>query len=164
MNIIILTIGRTGSTILTRMLGELGWNLPVDADEYAEPVALREINERLIRGLPVASEEMQAAIDMHEQPCVLKDPRFAWTLKEWRDHFQGACLIWLTRDLAMVELSLRKQGWGRSSPGGYRLGGETLPTIEEWCGNFFQEWQGPKIKLAYEQLKSAVSLFDLSRG
>lgn len=163
MNIVVLTIGRTGSTILTQMLGKLGWNLPADADEYAEPVALREINERLMRGLPVSSEEMQSAIDMHETPCVLKDPRFAWTLKDWKDYFQGDCLIWLTRDLAMVELSLRKQGWGRSTPGGYRLSGERLPTIEEWCKTYFEEWQGPKLQLSYENLKAAVSLFDLSR-
>lgn len=161
MNIVVLTIGRTGSTILTQMLGKLGWNVPLD--DYAEPAIIREINDRIIRGHLPDHDECYSAVKGMPSPWVLKDPRFCWTLNYWKDFFKGDCLIWLTRDLAMVELSLRKQDWGQSTPGGYRLRGETLPTLEMWCKTYFKEWEGPKLQLSYENLKAAVSLFDLSR-
>lgn len=164
MNILMLTIGRTGSTILTRMLGKLGWNLPSDVDEYAEPVAIREINDRLILGLPVCAEDLHAATSTLESPWVAKDPRFVRTLGEWKPHFEGAMLLWLTRDLQDVECSLRRAGWGKSTSRGVTVRGETLSEIDVRCGHIFEEWDGPKMKLAYEDLKGAISLFDVGRG
>jgi hypothetical protein len=162
-NLVVLTIGRCGSTVLTQMIGQLGWNLPDDADEYAEPGYVRDINERLIRNQPIDDEEFQAAMGLLESPWVLKDPRFCWTLKHWRDWFADAALIWLTRDLADVERSLRKQKWGRDTPKGYTLRGVTLPTIEKWCGTLFENWPGLKHKVSHEQIREAVRLFDLNR-
>lgn len=163
-NILMLTIGRSGSTILTRMLRELGWNLPTDADEYAEPAWIREMNDRMIRGHVADYDERSAAISALPEPWVLKDPRFCWTLKHWREWLDGCLLLWLTRDLESIENSLRRAGWGQETASGYCSRGVPLPKIHNRCKNYFDQWQGPKLQISFEDLKSAVSLFDPSRG
>lgn len=162
-NIVLLTMGRSGSTVFTQMLGRAGWNLPVDADEFAEPLAVRDINERILHRLPVADEEFHAALSMHEPPVVLKDPRFCWTLKHWKPFLKEFFLIWYTREIADVEASLRNAKWGKDTERGYTLRGATLPTIKNWCKTYYDNWEGPKLHLSHEQIREAVSLFDVER-
>lgn len=167
MNVVILTLGRSGSTILSRMLEALGWHLP-DADRYGEHTGFRHLNQQIIRGAKISPQACRdLVVDLGaRQPWVLKDPRLVCTWVVWQRYLdrQGNLLVWLTRDLAAVERSLHRQGWGKASPRGYLLRGSTLQEAHEECGIHYAAWKGPKARIAYEDLHRAVRLFDPSRG
>ena len=45
-NIIVYGIGHSGTSIVSKMLHELGWNVGIDVDEYHfEDIPTRELNE-----------------------------------------------------------------------------------------------------------------------
>lgn len=163
-NIVILTLGRCGSTIVARMLTALGWRLPPDADEYAEPVLMREMNDRIIRGQEPDHDEYYAAARALPAPWVAKDPRFVLTLERWADFMPGALLLYLTRDLDRVEQSLRRAGWGKPGPEGYTLRGVALPVLAARAAGLYTAWPGPKLEVGYERIREAVKLFDTTRG
>lgn len=168
MNIVILTIGRCGSTIVCRMLESLGWNLnSASTDQYAEPPRIRKINEKIIVGKPVSVKQLEKEMTLLKDPWVLKDPRFVLTLPRWTvvESFNCATLLLLERDLSHVKNSLRKQGWGKSTKKGYTLrGGFTLEELHERSNDLFNKWDGPKLKIQYENIHDAINLFDLNRG
>jgi hypothetical protein len=149
------------------MLQTLGWNVSGVSDpydKYAEHLRFRSLNERLLRGEKLIESD---AVTLHDtsKPWVLKDPRFVWTWQHWKPYLDtGTCLLWLTRDLEAVAKSIRKQQWGKESPYGLLLRGRTLPEHEAECQRCFDAWNGPKVKIAYEDIHKAVALFDLKRG
>lgn len=158
-NIVILTIGCSGSTILCRMLEQLGWNLP-DADQYAEHREFRKMNDDILlrRNIP-AIHRQNAMIRRLTQPWILKDPRFVWT-QQWWPQLNGSFLIWIEREVDAVEKSLRRKGWMQESPDGPRLRGRTLAEHKRQCEKIFEKcWRGPRLHITYEQLQSAVGLF-----
>ena len=165
MNIVILSIGRSGSTIAARMLEALGWQLGVADEEYAEHEWFRAINDHLVRGEPFPAGEAEELLESLPEPWLLKDPRLARTWETWQPLLDcGALLLWITRDLAAVEKSLRAKRWGQPSPRGLLLRGRTLAETEAECRRCFDAWAGPRCKTAYEDLHRAVGLFDLGRG
>jgi hypothetical protein len=160
-NIVVLGIGRSGSTITCRMLERLGWNLP-DADEYAEHIQFREINESVLEGHDLAHEGASAFIESLDQPWVLKDPRFVLTADSWTvllDHF----LLWVTRELMSIEESLKRQGWGEETGKGFGMRGHSLEETHEKCQSIFDGWTGPKLQLSFEGIGRAAALFDVSK-
>lgn len=160
-NIVILTIGRSGSTIVCRMLEQLGWNLP-DADEFAEPVSLRQLNTLCIRTGQLDLDAARQLVQSYPQPWCLKDPRFVHTLPQWEPLFEGAALVWVQRDLADVEQSLRRRNWGQEINGVWHLRGLSLEQTERTCQRLYDTWTGPTYHCHYEQLTAAVNLFDSS--
>jgi hypothetical protein len=73
-NIVVLGVGNSGTTIVTKMLHALGWQA-ADADEtFAESVRFREINES---GDFSGAAEYLASLP---QPWAIKDPRLVRTL------------------------------------------------------------------------------------
>lgn len=176
-NILVLTIGRTGSTILTRMLGQLGWNLP-GIDEYAENVRFRSLNERFLRPLKCQGQSCRIRADKIyssltsdflktlESPWVLKDPRTVFAWKHWKDVLPPeTMLLWLTRNHSDVEASLEKQGWcERGDAGQPMLRARSLDDIDQMCREILEDWPGPTLHLDYSHLHSAINLFDLERG
>lgn len=165
MNIVILSIGRSGSTIVAKMLEAMGWWLNAD-EEYAEHPWFRAINQQALdRGrFPVGeAEELLESLPL---PWALKDPRFVWTWQHWRMVLsqRDTLLLWLTRDLAAIEKSLRRKNWGKDSPRGLLLRGRTLAEHHAECQRCFDAWGGPRMRVSFEGLKHAVALFDVTRG
>lgn len=158
-NIVILTIGRTGSTILCRMLEQLGWNLP-EADEYAEHVRFREINEIWLRQRKDIHGSCNL-IDELPEPWILKDPRLPLCWNLWKDQFntETTALLWLTRNHADIASSLLKQGWGQKTGNSVLLRGMPLARIDEMCEEIYDSWSGLKLRLDYAQLQAATTLF-----
>src|SRR5436189_4944448 len=114
-NVVILTIGRCGSSVLTKMMLEAGWKCPRADDEFSEHRDLRAINSRVVVGAPFPVAEAQSVVDALPAPWVLKDPRLSWTLKHWQPLLEKATpsLVLITRDLQAVAESFRRQKWGR---------------------------------------------------
>lgn len=140
------------------MLEQLGWNLP-DADEYGENVAFREINEAWMRSGRFDPRAAEALLRGLPAPWVLKDPRFVWSADQWK--LEGAALLWIRRDAAAVEQSLRTKHWGSETPRGYVLRGKTIPETMRECERIHAAWTGPKLEIEYESLRRAVALFKL---
>lgn len=144
-NIVLLTIGHTGSSIITRMLFELGWNAG-DADkQYSESVSVRKCNQ---------NQDWSNAADVLvalPQPWVIKDPRMAKCLPKWEKHLKkyDPLLLWLVRDKNAVEKSYLR----RKEPL------EAMRSNLLAADKNYEKWQGRKAIVEYEQIQSAVSLF-----
>jgi len=166
MNVVILTIGRSGSTVIARMLRALGWQLPGADQAYAEHVEFRRLNDLILSGRPPEPQVLRALVSELSEPWVLKDPRLSSTFEAWRPYLDtgGNLLLWLRRDLSAVEKSLRRQGWLQPSKRGFLLRGRTLPESEKECARYFARWEGPKVKIAYEDVHRAIGMFDRTRG
>lgn len=156
-NAIVLTTGRSGSTILSKMMASLGWNAADMDEEWGESIRFREINEE-VRRRRIAAESMATEfLDGLPAPWVLKDPRFMHTAKFWLPLLKKhePTLLWITRDEAAVLKSHQKQGW---TP---HFG--SLDRALERCSDIYKQWPWGRATFSYEQLREAVSMFDLSR-
>lgn len=147
-NLIVLGVGNCGTSILTRCLGALGWQLG-DADaEFAESVGVRALNgaadfdpqaaARLLRTLP--------------QPWALKDPRFCGTLAKWLPALAPyrPTLLWICRDLAAVAKSWERRGWNAANVAKRHAAAQAQ----------FERWPWAKVRLDFERLLDAAELVD----
>ena len=158
-DIVILGVGHSGTTILSKMINRLGWALN-DADEkYAESISVRCLNELLCRGEYVSSERMDNCLSQMKRPWVIKDPRFCETLNFWAKSFENyePLLIWITRDRESLELS-----YARRKEGLIIRGMTREQNLKNAAVNF-QKWPWAKTKISLENLTNAVKLFDTIR-
>lgn len=160
-NLIIMGTGRCGSSILAKMLHNLGWDWG-NADHYGEHRTCRSINDRALHGRKIFSvKDVRRLLSNLRSPWLLKDPRFTWTLGKWKPLLpSGVMLVWITRDLKKTENSFRKQGWLRDG----KSRGATVEELHHKCLRHFDLWNGPKLRLDFDDIKRAVSLFDTQRG
>ena len=86
--IIVLGVGHSGTTVLTKMLQGLGWN-SADADiQFGESRTVRRLNRWVEKTGQLPVKYAQKVIEKLPQPWVIKDPRFVKTLHEWTPLFQ----------------------------------------------------------------------------
>ena len=153
-NIVVLGVGNSGTTIVTKMLHALGWQA-ADADEtFAESVRLRDINES---GDFSGAAEYLAGLP---QPWTIKDPRFVRTLGRWQSFLTpyNPLLLWVIRDRESVLESKRKRGVTRES-----ASGQYDSQIRQ-AGRLYAAWPGPKLWFEYERLEDAVELWRDGNG
>ena len=157
-NVIVMGVGHSGTTILTRMLIALGWQANDADEEFAESVSVRKLNEFAWRhgSLPGPAGEQ---ISTMRTPWVLKDPRFCETLSLWTPLLfeKKPTLIWITRDPNELEMSYKRRG--ESSI----IRGKTREQNLRNAAKQYSEWPFAKIHVSLEKIKRAVSLFDLER-
>lgn len=144
-NIVLLTVGHTGSSIAMKLLEQFGWNLGDADDEYGESVSVRTCNQR--RDWSDAAGVLAAL----PRPWSIKDPRFCEWLDEWKPALQRyrPTLVWLTRDPEAVAESYRRRG-------------ESLALLTRRHGaaqRHWDSWTGPKIRIDYSQLTAAAAMF-----
>lgn len=167
-NILVVGVGHSGTTIVTRLLATLGWQLG-DADErFAEHGPLRAANRYALQHdqLPAAAIEALDMLDTHP-PWAAKDPRFSVTLHLWAPLFQSRSglplVLHLTRDPAAVAASyLKRNELVRGRPGNTWNGSSRGMTVDEQYASLASQlarWPGPIVTLAYEQLAAAHKLF-----
>jgi hypothetical protein len=108
-NILLLTVGHTGSSLAAGLFARLGWQLPDNDPDYNEPRRIRRANDCLRRG---RSLDLQPLIEPLPRPWLLKDPRFTETLEAWLPAFAPSqpLLLWLQRDAAAVRASWERRG------------------------------------------------------
>lgn len=165
-NVVILTIGRSGSSILANMMLRAGWLCPSADSEFGEHVGMREINRKAVAGRGFDAQAAEQIANGLPEPWMLKDPRLTWTLKDWIPLLERykPKLLFITRNIDAVEKSFRKQNWGGESPRGYEFAGVTLEKQLQWCQAYFDSWKWGKLHVEYEQLHAALALFDTLRG
>lgn len=162
-NVIVLGVGHSGTTILTKMLHSLGWNISHDNDpEYFEPVTFREANKFILKNktLPENVDSLLGAIP---SPWAIKDPRLTTTLSHWIAAFKkyDPLLLWIQRDIEEVVKSYERRGELDANG----LFAETEATVQ---GMFrraekgFTEWSGHKMIVRYEDIQAAISLWSPS--
>jgi len=151
-NLILLTVGCSNSSVVMRMLKELGWNVG-DADaEYAESVSVRACNRR-----PFNAPAARKALAALPQPWAVKDPRFCETLRLWRPLLEPyrPFLLWVTKDHAYVRQSFVRRFNAKPERADQRL---------RWCETYFAGWSWGKLRLDVDQIAAAVRLFDPGRA
>lgn len=156
-NVIVLGVGHSNTTITTRQIAALGWNLGDADEEYAESVSVRELCWRLCRDAgSVDLRELIDAIAGLPRPWVVKAPTFCSTLHRWMPAFADdqPVLVWIQKDLDRVEQS-------------YVSRCESPATVEqkwEMCAEQFERWPWGKLVLCAEDIAAAVALFDCERS
>lgn len=157
-NIVVMGVGHSGTTILTKMIIALGWSNKGLDEEYAEHVAIREVNDAAYSS-KLDLNKANKLLNTLESPWVLKDPRFCETLPLWIEPMLKAqpLLVWIVREPNAVEASYAKRG----EPALIR--GFTRPQNLAHAAESFAAWPYPKIKVEYENIKAAVQLFELQR-
>jgi hypothetical protein len=155
------------------MFFKLGWEVN-DADAgYAECNRCRQLNAQYMREKTFPLIEAHEAADKLKSPWILKDPRYVFTLNYWEQVFSPKLplVIWLVRDMERVRQSYKKRNYyvwkvldsgERVRTEGLYLG-NSIEDLFELARNQFSQWGGPKIRLDYEDVKEAVSLFDVDK-
>lgn len=144
-NIVLLTVGHTGSSVVSKMLGELGWNLADADEEYGESVSIRSANQK--KDWSNAEE----ILDELGDGWVIKDPRFCEHLDKWKPYLikHSPILVWITKNEEEVV-------------GSYDRRGESLELLSqrlEAAKEHYDNWTGPKIKIDYSQIQGMISLW-----
>lgn len=159
-SVVVLGVGHSGTSILTRMLHRAGWQAGDADDTYAESVSIRSMNEKAMEsgGLPAAAQHW---LRRFPQPWAIKDPRFAWTLHRWLLPFshlaQPPVLVRIQREPEAVARSYRRRGVERSDLE------SMVREREERCAWQYRKWPWEKMTIDFERLGSAVSLFQTLR-
>ncbi len=151
-NIVVLGVGHSNTTITTKQLGVLGWNLRDADEEYAESVSVREMNDEILRTKFFDYDKALRIIEKFPQPWAIKDPRFAkGTLPYWRKVFEiyKPILLWVKKDRDKVRESYVKRG---ESP-------KKVDLYFENCERYYESWNYMKISIDEEQIQEAISLW-----
>jgi hypothetical protein len=168
-NIIVIGVGHSGTTIISKVLEALGWNLPGADARYAEHTRIRDANTVALRqgGLQKHAKDIVRQL-AQVQPWVVKDPRFTVTLALWEEVFARDAqpmptLLWIKKDLAKVKKSYNRRGERVGKVAGNRWrGAKRGYTVDEqfkMVGDQFCNWSGPTISLEYDQLAAAAAMF-----
>lgn len=152
-NILLLTVGCSNSSIVMRMLEQLGWNLGDADDKYAESVSCRAVNMRR----PFVVGDAVDALAALPQPWAIKDPRFCETLPAWKPLLirYKPFLLWVTKDLAYVKASLVRRFGARPAWADERM---------HRCQTHYATWPYGRLKIDVGQIAAAVRLFDPARA
>lgn len=153
-NIIITGTGRSGTTIVTKMLGKMGWNLGnVDDKYYEHQEILNLCNE------PLDKNKAKKVIDGLKKPWVIKQPRFCDNWDEWKEviNCNENSLIIIERNTDDVLASLYKAGWNLDTEEATR---NFVLNRKRNSRTIFEEWNGFKLIINYEDLKQAINLWE----
>lgn len=156
--IVVLGVGHSNTTITTKQIAALGWELGDADEEFAESVSVRDVNDRLRRQDPeVSPGEMKQVLARLPRPWVVKDPRFFATLPNWLSVFApyAPLLVWVSKSLDVVEYSYERRGENVSQ--------ETLERRYGQCEEHYRNWPWATVKLDAAAVAQAVSLYDLSK-
>ncbi|QDT05461.1 Glycosyl transferase family 2 [Rubripirellula lacrimiformis] len=160
-SLIVLAVGHSGTTIVTRMLQQMGWNLGPADQEFAEHATIRDLNERYIQTGRWDGRAALAALQELPQPWVIKDPRFVSTLHRWLPVIAKLAskptLLQLRRDRDALRASYRRRG----APGDLDF---RLDQMIRDRDRQYDRWPYARLTLEYESVAAAVMTFDLNRA
>lgn len=160
-NVILLTVGRSNSSITTRMAAEaFGYHLidpkgpESDFDyRYYEHRSVRDVNDCYINTVNFPERAANRILRSLPQPWILKDPRFKHTLPKWEPLLAryNPLLLYVPKNPKTVKESFTRESW------------RYCPKDRMRCARLFAEWKGAKVRVPAERIAAAVSLFDLGR-
>lgn len=156
-NIVVLGVGHSGTSIITRAIHSLGWRAG-DADhDYSESVSVRAINQQHLAGKSIDPDFLSEILLRMPTPWAIKDPRFVQTLDCWMPYFESyrPLLLWLTRESDAVKASYARRN--------ERFRGESYEREYEMCHKHFVNWPWQKLRVDFETILNAASLIDPQR-
>ena len=168
-NIVLWAPGHSGTTVACKLLETLGWELPTCDAEFAEPVWIRDYNEKCWSD-PESTWDKATAVRLLDQfdraasgPWVLKEPRLC-NLWPWWDGLLAEyrpTLLYLQRPLADIQRSYAKRQKQRDEP---RSRGRSIEDLVTYCQQVYEDHTGPKLRLPLEAIAGAVRLFQPERA
>lgn len=189
MNIILMSLPHAGSTVVAKMISMIGWwtdDCEQAYSERCEHKRLVQLNDSVnnhLRGLDVdlsgVSDDLDSYVaEMDSRASggdfkgwIAKDPRWCNTIRYLKGIPGGkslfgrpdVLLLYLERSCGDVQRSLKtRDQLVDGEPGIFGLGLDMLWSHAEEA---YDEWLGPnKIRLSYEDVKSAVDIFDVTRN
>ena len=158
--VVVLGVGHSGTSVLTRMLHALGWE-PGDADTaFAESVEVRNLNHDIERFGILPPRRAHLVLARLPRPWAIKDPRFVRTLHHWLPHFSQLepkpVLMRITRSTESLVTSFRR----RQTPGDVAMRVEQLLNL---CRQQYEAWPWMRMTIDYERLGQGVAMFDAGR-
>lgn len=151
-NLIILTPGHTGSSVITAGLHQLGWNAPEDYDNYSESKSIRAIHDDAKQTGNFDQSRVRAALAKLPQPWAIKDPRFSEHLLKWLPELEeyAPTLVYLSRDAAEISKSFQRRGesWWLAA------------SRVKKCQEIFAAWPWSRLEFDFDDIASSVQLFD----
>jgi hypothetical protein len=151
---VVLGVGHSNTSITTRQLTALGWQLGDADDQWCESVSIRNLNEALLKG-KWSRAAAAAALQALPQPWAIKDPRFVHTLPRWLAVLgpYRPLLLWITKDEEAVRRSYQRRGERTDS----------LAAKLKSAARQFEAWPFEKLQLAAEDIARASLLIDPER-
>lgn len=158
--VLVLGVGHSGTSVLTRMLHALGWNA-ADADTaFAESRSVRALNRVAEQTGALPHERAANALEGLAKPWAVKDPRFVKTLHHWLPLFANMdrkpVLLHVRRDRQSTLSSYRR----RRAPGDLE---QRIDQLRALCQQQYERWPWQRLSVDYEMLAAAVSQFDMGR-
>jgi hypothetical protein len=170
-----MSVGHSGSSVVAEMMARVGWNIPDSehARRRGEVASVVDLNNRLMKKEKIERSEMIRVLSKLEAPFLAKDPRFSVTLPKWikalkkfeEESGRPVALVYLTKDIELIKKSHIRRGQYKTE-GGKKVAfskGMTVEEARDKCESFFESWEGLKIKLSFEDIKHAISIFDVTR-
>lgn len=154
---IVLGVGHSNTTITTKQLEMLGFNLHDADDEFAESVTVRSLNDVAMKTGKLDVSEASRLLSGWRRPWALKDPRFAkGTLPLWMCVLveYKPILFWIDKPLNEVAASFERRG---ESSGGVRK-------FYDNCVEYFMWWPWAKCHITTEQVNNACAMFNPERS
>jgi hypothetical protein len=153
-DVVVLGVGHSGTTILTKILQLLGWSRG-DADAgYAESVSVRRLNDAALKHGCLNTSAAAQAWNNFPRPRLVKDPRFVQTLHLWLPVWVSSepTLILIERDAAAVRGSYERRGE-------QVRGGLTVEQAQAKAREQYERWPWSKKMVSYEDLTCAITLW-----
>lgn len=158
-DIIVFGIAHSGTSVTMKMLYALGWKAGGNIDEYhSEDIDVRDINEIILKN--GANDElrakMRAIIQSYPRPFAIKDPRFIWTINEWRQIFEELNMQPFLLNIQRDSLSIYKSHMNKNEDTTM----EEMDKRQAITAEAYKNWPWGKVSITYNDLKVASSLFD----
>jgi len=168
-SVIVLGAGRSGTSVTSKILGMLGWDLIDQDDEWGESPVGREINDERFSSGKLPPLKARSFLRSLEGKWVWKDPRLVPYLEDWLPYIseldEKPTLLWIRRDEDAMARSFAAAGWkvgnGRFAPG---TRGMTISEMMLEAERVFDKWPWAKIgPIEIEDVNAAVKMFEVDR-
>lgn len=159
-NVIILGVGHSGTSILSKMFIKCGYNRNDSDEEFGESVSIRDMNDKIIKYLMYGDHyptwKQKEIIKNLQEPWVVKDPRFVRTLDKWAHLFTESppLLIYIKKHTYdVMDSFLRRKELDQKNCG------EFVSQLEEYAEWQYSRWPWHKVTIHYEDIVKSVDIF-----
>lgn len=158
-NLIVTGVAHSGTSIVARMLIELGSNrLEADYGNNTENSLIYDVNQSLIAERPADWDSVRRLL-AGRNPWMVKDPHFVFTLDRWVPMLSEfgfrPVLLCITRDHDSVINSWNRRGEGLPDAAPH------VAVAERMCRQQIDRWPWERIVIDYEKLSKAAAMFNV---
>ncbi len=174
MNIIIMGVAHSGTSIMAGMLYKLGWKTE-ETDgkllKYGESSWIKYFNHEFRTKKMEGKKKKKFQVKLVDklvslsEPYVLKDARFCYLLHHWIVPIAlsgtNPILVYITRDIDRIKHSFEVRD---EMENGLVAPGKVVEELIKMAEESYRLWPLLKCKIRYEDMVEAVKLFDVDRN